>query len=174
MTALVPRFRKKTCSNTQDAPEKGRENEEVNCRKAPGLSQDGESDGPTPSGGPRTTEGRRSLLPKALQGLDPQLAAEGSENREPRTRQRAVLRKPKRSEFCTCWAAKPRNPRARWPSGRSLNTTCTHSGPRSHKCPRLQRQDRNSSKGSNANGNNFCRELFFFALFTVENLGHKE
>lgn len=65
---------------------KGEKTKRVNCREAPRLSQDGDGDGPTPGSGPRTTEGRQSYSPKALQGLDAQLTAEGWENGEPRTR----------------------------------------------------------------------------------------
>lgn len=133
---------------------KGEKTKRQTVAKLPGLART-ETATPTPSSGPRTAEGRRSRLPKAPRGLDPQLTAEGLENREPRTR--------------------PGNPGSAGYPGPLKATAHTR---RCRCAPRtltpLQQQDINCSRVPNANCNNFCRELFFFTLFIVENLGHKE
>lgn len=140
---------------------KGEKTKRQTVAKLPGLART-ETATPTPSSGPRTAEGRRSRLPKAPRGLDPQLTAEGSENREPRTRRKSS-------------AARPGNPGSAGYPGPFKATAHTR---RCRCAPRtltpLQQQDINCSRVPNANCNNFCRELFFFTLFIVENLGHKE
>lgn len=150
MTVLDPRFKKNTCSSTQDVPEKGRENEAANCREAPRLGQD------------RDRNAHTQQRPPAQRGLDPQLTAEGLENREPRTRRKSR-------------AARPGIPGSAGYPGPFKATAHTR---RCRCAPRtltpLQQQDINCSRVPNANCNNFCRELFFFTLFIVENLGHKE
>lgn len=133
---------------------KGEKTKRQTVAKLPGLART-ETATPTPSSGPPHCRREAEPFTKAPRGLDPQLTAEGSENREPRTR--------------------PGNPGSAGYPGPFKATAHTR---RCRCAPRtltpLQQQDINCSRVPNANCNNFCRELFFFTLFIVENLGHKE